>query len=196
VIASLSSSLVSSNLMFWWNKMRPTKLIQILCAFTLLSSYLQNPQAAKLETNVKNDPRLHEGAIYYGKNNQIEDVAVPLGGLVGSDTVDGVSVGLYVFQASSPERHQPGAKGPTHLFNITFTEEEDGNLINQVLGALLIQGPGPKAETRYRIHPFKSHQQVAVRLDHEGEYRLSVEYLARNQQGKTKAFPFVYIRKK
>ncbi|EGV50405.1 hypothetical protein [endosymbiont of Riftia pachyptila] len=177
--------------------MQSAKPIRLFTLSLLLFGCLAGVRAEESKAPPANkDPRLYEGAIYYGKEDQIEDIAVPLGGVVGSDTVDGINVGLYVFQASSPERHQPGAKGPTHLFNITFTEEEDGNLIEQVLGALIIQGQGPQKESRHRIHPFKSHQQVAVRLEQEGEYQLSVEYLAKGQQGKTKAFPFVYVRKK
>ena len=63
------------------------------------------------------DEKLHEGAIVLEAQDGTRKVAEVLGGQLGKETVEGVNVGLFVLQASNPERLKTGAKGqPFKLF--------------------------------------------------------------------------------
>ncbi|RMF84354.1 MAG: hypothetical protein D6739_06020, partial [Nitrospirae bacterium] len=137
-------------------------------------------------------PRLHEGAIeVVGEGSRA--VATVLGGRLGSETVAGVEVGLYVLQAESPERLAPGGRGPTHMFNVTLVDAATGRLLRDATGTVTVRGPGGTREATLR--PAGSHHRSLVRLEQEGEYRIQVAFTSGERSGTTRPFPFHYRRK-
>jgi hypothetical protein len=137
---------------------------------------------------------LYEGAITIEADDGTRKVAKVLGGPLGKEVVDGIEVGLFVLQASNPERLKPGAKGPTHIFNVTFMEEGGSQLITEALGAVIVEREGLETQ---RV-PFKlngSHYQASTRLEEKGEYRISVDFVTGSHKEKTKTMPFDYTGK-
>jgi hypothetical protein len=136
---------------------------------------------------------LHEGAITITGEGIAETMKV-LGGELGRKTVIGVDVGLFVLQAESPERLRPGARGPTHVFNLTFLDADKGGSVKEIQGTLIVDGPGEPRRVPFR--PYEAHHQAVARLEEEGEYKISVEFVAGDRKGLTPSFPFHYHRKK
>ena len=140
------------------------------------------------------DEALYEGAITIEAQDGTRKVAKVLGGPLGKETIDGIEVGLFVLQASNPERLKPGAKGPTHIFNVTFMEEGGSQLIKEALGAVIIEKPGTEPQ-RVSFRPSGSHYQAFARLEKQGEYQISVEFVTGGHKGQTQAKPFDYTGK-
>ena len=137
---------------------------------------------------------LYEGAITIEADDGTRKVAKVLGAPLGKETVDGIEVGLFVLQASNPERLKPGAEGPTHIFNVTFMEEGGSKLITEALGAVIIERAG--TETQQKAFKLTgSHHQAQARLEHKGEYQISVEFVTGSHKGKTQSRPFNYTGK-
>ncbi len=146
------------------------------------------------ELGKHSDEQLYEGAITIDADDGTRKVAKVLGGPLGKEIVDGIEVGLFVLQASNPERLKPGAKGPTHIFNVTFMEEGGSKLITEALGAVIIERPGTEPQHK----PFQltgSHYQASTRLEQKGEYQVSVEFITGSHKGKTKSKLFDYTGK-
>jgi hypothetical protein len=140
------------------------------------------------------DEALYEGAITIDADDGTRKVAKVLGGPLGKEVVDDIEVGLFVLQASNPERLKPGAKGPTHIFNVTFMDAGGSKLITEALGAVVIEKPGTETQRK----PFKltgSHHQAQARLEQKGEYRISVEFVTGSHKGTTQAKTFDYTGK-
>jgi hypothetical protein len=140
------------------------------------------------------DDELYEGAITIEAQDGTRKVAKVLGGPLGKETVDGIEVGLFVLQATNPERMKPGAKGPTHIFNVTFMEEDGSQLIKEALGAVVIEKPGLEPQ-RVAFRPVGSHHQAFARLEEKGEYQIRVEFVTSGRKGETQARPFDYTGK-
>jgi hypothetical protein len=136
----------------------------------------------------------HEGAISITGNDVNEKMTV-IGGSVGHQTLNDIEVGLFVLQAESPDRLAPGAKGPTHLFNLTFLDASESGRIDGVAGSLMIEGPDGES-WKAPFKPFDSYYQATTRLEQEGQYKLSVQFEAEGHDGQTQQFPFEYRRKK
>jgi hypothetical protein len=159
----------------------------------VLSLSLAGPVVAGEERDEPQAQHLHEGAISITGEGLSETMTV-LGGQLGRETVNGMNVGLFVLQAESPERLEPGAKGPTHVFNVTFLEVGKPGFVAEVRGALIIEGAGEPRKVDFR--PYESHYQAATRLEQEGDYRIRVEFRTDGTEGQTAAFPFRYQTKK
>jgi hypothetical protein len=140
------------------------------------------------------DEELYEGAITIEATDGTRKVAKVLGGPLGKETVDGIEVGLFVLQASNPERLKPGAKGPTHIFNVTFLEEGGSQLIKDALGAVVVEKPGIEPQ-RVALRPAGSHYQAFARLEEKGEYQIRVEFVTGGHSGQTQPKPFDYTGK-
>lgn len=131
-----------------------------------------------------------EGAISFSRQGQTFKTTA-LGGLVGADSVDGVKVGVYVLQAESPERLKPTGSGPTHLFNLTFVDENGEELIHEASGTVTVTG-ADGLQRRETFERFESHFQARVRLDHPGDYRLRVDFETGAGSGSTAPLEFNY----
>lgn len=150
-------------------------------------------EATRYEWGQHGDEQIMEGDIVLESSDGTRKVARLLGGPLGNETIDGIGVGLYVLQATNPERLEPGSTGPTHLFNVSFKADDGGRLITDALGAVVVEGPGEPQRVAFR--PQASHHQAQVRLDQEGEYRIRVEFVIEGRRGETQSFPFLYQRK-
>ena len=139
------------------------------------------------------DETLHEGAIVIEAQDGTRKVAEVLGGQLGKETVEGVNVSLFVLQATNPERLKPGAKGPTHIFNVAFVEEDGSRILADATGTVVIAGAGSRQ--RVALRPFRSHYQVQARLEQPGDYHLHVEFAVAGRAGATKPVLFTYKRK-
>lgn len=137
----------------------------------------------------------HEGAISITGDGSLDWMTV-LGGSLGNQTVAGVDVGLFVLQADNPARLAPGAKGPTHVFNLTFLAADDGDDPDGVVGALHIEGPAATETLKVPFKPHQDYYQAATRLENEGDYRITVEFATDDGGGRTREFAFQYRRKK
>ncbi len=124
---------------------------------------------------------------------EIPKLTTMLGGCIGRETVNGISVGLFVLQASNPERLKPGASGPTHIFNVAFVDENDARIVEDASGTVVIAGAG--FQQRVDLRPNASHYQVRTRLEQTGDYHLHVEFAAAGRAGSTQPFVFTYNRK-
>ncbi len=140
------------------------------------------------------DQELKAGDITLEAKGGVRKVAKVLGGPLGKETVDGIEVGLFVLQASNPERLKPGAKGPTHIFNVTFMEEGGNKLITEALGAVIIEREGLEPQ-RVQFRRSGSHHEAYTRLDQKGEYQVSVEFVTGSRKGMTQARLFDYTGK-
>ena len=139
------------------------------------------------------DEKIMPGDIVMKSDDGTRKVAKVLGAPLGKEVIDGVEVGLYILQAANPARLQPGAKGPTHLFNVSMKPEDGGRLIKQAMGAVVIEGNGEVQRASFK--PIHSHFQAEARLEEIGEYQISVEYVIEGGEGKTAGYPFNYNRK-
>jgi len=134
---------------------------------------------------------LYEGAITIEADDGTRKVAKVLGGPLGKEVVDGIEVGLFVLQASNPERLKPGAEGPTHIFNVTFMEEGGSQLITEALGAVIVEREG--TETQHQSFKLTgSHHQASARLEEKGKYQISVEFVTGSHKSKTQSRLFNY----
>ena len=140
------------------------------------------------------DEELYEGAITIDSADGTRKVARVLGGPLGKEIVDGIEVGLFVLQASNPERLKPGSKGPTHIFNVTFLEEGGKQLITEALGAVIVERSGFETQC-VPLQRSGSHHQASARLEEKGEYQVSVEFVTGSHDGRTQAKPFDYTGK-
>ncbi|UCB54187.1 MAG: hypothetical protein JSW45_09535 [Thiotrichales bacterium] len=134
---------------------------------------------------------LYEGAITIEAADGSRKVMKTLGGPLGKEVVDGIEVGLFVLQASNPERLKPGAEGPTHIFNVTFMDEGGSKLITDALGAVIIDRTGAETQ-RKSFRLTGKHHQAQVRLEGKGEYQVSVEFVTGSHKGKTQSMLFNY----
>jgi len=137
---------------------------------------------------------LYEGALTIEAADGTRKVMKTLGGPLGKEVVDGIEVGLFVLQASNPERLKPGAEGPTHIFNVTFMEEGGSKLITDALGAVIIDRTGAETQ-RKSFRLTGKHHQAQARLEEKGEYQITVEFVTGSHKGKTQAKPFNYTGK-
>ena len=96
-------------------------MLIMICGFSWSSAGAGEPDVHEWGRHA--DEKLHEGAIVIEAQDGTRKVAEVLGGQLGKETVEGVNVGLFVLQATNPERLKPDAKGPTHIFNVAFVEE-------------------------------------------------------------------------
>jgi hypothetical protein len=140
------------------------------------------------------DEELYEGAITVKAPDGTQKVAMLLGGPLGKESVSGVEVGLYVLQADNPARLKPGAKGPTHIFNVTFMDEGSNQLIKEASGAVIIESANGESQ-RVPIGLVASHYQVSVRLEERGKYQISVAFVAQGHRGRTQGMTYDYIGK-
>ena len=134
---------------------------------------------------------LYEGAMTIEAADGTRKVMKTLGGPLGKETVDGIEVGLFVLQASNPERLKPGAEGPTHIFNVTFMDEGGSKLITEALGAVIVERSGTETQ-RKSFRLTGKHHQAQVRLEEKGEYQVSVEFVTGSHKGKTQSMLFNY----
>jgi hypothetical protein len=137
--------------------------------------------------------RMHEGAITFSHEGQTFRTTV-LGGLVGTVSVHGIRVSVHVLQAESPDRLKSTGSGPTHLFNLTFVDEESEELIREASGTVKVTAADGR-QIGEAFEKFASHFQARVRLDHPGEYRLQVDFESGSGSGVTDPLPFDYRRK-
>lgn len=167
----------------------------VMALVTAVSSFSIAAKDVPLhEWGEHSDEKLYEGAITVEADDGTRKVAKVLGGPLGKETVDGIEVGLFVLQASNPERLKPGASGPTHIFNVTLMEEGGSQLITEALGAVVIERPGTEPQ-RSAFQLAGSHHQASTRLEEKGEYQISVEFVTGGHKGKTQAMPFDYTGK-
>jgi len=138
------------------------------------------------------DEALIEGDIVLESTDGTRKVAMLLGAPLGNETVEGIDVGLFVLQASNPERLKAGAEGPTHLFNVTFKAGDGSRLIKEALCTVVVEGAGESQRVVMRSR--ESHHEAFARLEEEGEYRIRVEFLTADRKGETGSYPFVYKR--
>ena len=177
-------------------------LVVVVALATLACSGTSTPaDTTKQETGQQqsqqsedhSEHRMHEGAITFSHEGQTFGTVV-LGGLVGAASVDGVKVSVHVLQAESPDRLKSTGSGPTHLFNLTFVDEESEELIREASGRVTVTG----ADGRRVGEPFgkfASHFQARLRLDHPGEYLVQVDFESGSGSGVTDPLPFDYRRK-
>lgn len=137
---------------------------------------------------------LYEGAMTIEAADGTRKVMKTLGGPLGKEVVDGIEVGLFVLQASNPERLKPGSEGPTHVFNVTFMEAGGSQLIKQALGSVIIERTGTETQ-RKSFRLTGKHHQVQTRLEEKGEYQISVEFVTGSHKGKTQSMLFDYTGK-
>lgn len=166
---------------------------------TLISNPIFAADAATGEASLQewgqhDKAKLSEGDITIEAQDGTRKVAKVLGGPLGKQTIDDIEVGLFVLQASNPERLKPGATGPTHIFNVTFMEQGGSELIKEALGAVIIERPGTETQ-RITFKPSGSHHEAYARLDEKGEYQISVEFVTGSHEGLTKAVAFDYTGK-
>ena len=150
--------------------------------------------ASKHEWGQHDKSKLSEGDITIEAADGTRKVAKVLGGPLGKETVDGIEVGLFVLQASNPQRLKPGATGPTHIFNVTFIEEGGSELLTDALGAVIIERDGQEPQ-RVQFKRSGSHHEVYTRLDEKGEYQIRVEFVTGSHKGQTQAMLFDYTGK-
>ena len=135
----------------------------------------------------------HQGAITYTEDG-LERSTTVLGGALGNQSVADVAVRLFVLQAESPERLKEGGAGPTHIFNVTFTDETTEELLEQAQGTIVITGSGGSQQSG-AIQPFRKHFQASFRLEHPGDYLVVVAFESGDRKGTTESYPFTYVRK-
>jgi hypothetical protein len=135
----------------------------------------------------------HQGAITYTGDGTERSTTV-LGGALGSQSVSDVTVGLFVLQADSPERLKEGGSGPTHVFNVTFTDEKTEELLKQAQGTIVVTGADGSQQSE-AIQPFRKHFQARFRLEHPGDYLIQVAFESGDRKGTTQTYAFNYVRK-
>ena len=135
----------------------------------------------------------HEGAITYTREG-VEHKTTVLGGALGTQSVEDVTVGVFVLQAESPERLAQGGSGPTHVFTVTFTDERTQELLEQAQGTIVVTGSDGSRQSE-AIQPFRQHFQARFRLEHPGDYLIKVAFDSGGRKGTTESYPFTYYRK-
>jgi len=135
----------------------------------------------------------HEGAITYTGDGTEHSTTV-LGGALGTQNVNDVTIGLFVLQAESPERLKEGGSGPTHVFNVTFTDEKSQELLEQAQGTIVVTGADGSQQSG-AIQPFRKHFQAQFRLGHPGDYLITVAFESGDRKGTTQSYPFTYSLK-
>ena len=152
-------------------------------------------QSSEHENHAGDDDKhsKHQGAITYTGDGMERSTTV-LGGALGTQIVEDVQVGLFVLQASSPDRLKEGGAGPTHMFNVTFTDEKTQELLEQAQGTITVTGADGSQQTG-EIQPFRKHFQAGFRLEHPGDYLIKVAFASGDRKGSTGTFPFTYVRK-
>ena len=175
------------------NLNRPVHLMLIL--LLVIPASLAMGQSSEHENRGDDEDKHknHQGAITYTGDGSERSTTV-LGGALGTQTVAEVLVGLFVLQAQSPERLKEGGSGPTHMFNVTFTDEETQELLEQAQGTIVVTG-SDGSQQRGAIQPFRKHFQAGFRLEHPGDYLIRVAFESGDRKGKTEAYPFAYVRK-
>jgi hypothetical protein len=152
-------------------------------------------QSSKHENHGSDDNKhmKHQGAITY-TGDGVERSTTVLGGALGTQSVADVQVGLFVLQASSPDRLKEGGSGPTHMFNVTFTDEKTQELLEQAQGTITVSGADGTQQSA-EIQPFRKHFQAGFRLERPGDYLVTVAFSSGGRKGTTETFPFTYVRK-
>lgn len=175
------------------NLNRPVHLMLIL--LLVISASLAMGQSSEHENHGDDEDKHknHQGAITYTGDGSERSTTV-LGGALGTQTVAEVLVGLFVLQAQSPERLKEGGSGPTHMFNVTFTDEETQELLEQAQGTIVVTGSDGSQQSG-AIQPFRKHFQAGFRLEHPGDYLVKVAFESGDRKGKTESYPFTYVRK-
>ena len=133
---------------------------------------------------------IHPGAISVTDGAGNEYKATVLGGPLGTVSANGVSVNFFVLQATSQQRLKPGGRGPTHIFNMTFVDLSQEEMLSEVLGVAVIEGGGQSQ--RVNIRPFQSHYQAVARLEKHDVYRIRAEFLAAGKSGITDPVIYTY----
>ena len=164
----------------------------VFAVLTVISSAAAAAEDVPLdEWGKHSDEQLYDGAITIEAPDGTRKVMKTLGGPLGKEVIDGIEVGLFVLQASNPERLKPGAEGPTHIFNVTFMEEGGSKLITEALGAVVVERDGTETQSR-SFQLTGKHHQAQVRLEEKGKYKISVEFITGSHKGKTQARLFDY----
>lgn len=168
-------------------------LIIALCSQTIAVAEAAQ-EASKYEWGQHDKSTLSKGDITIEAADGTRKVAKVLGGPLGKETVDGIEVGLFVLQASNPERLKPGAMGPTHIFNVTLMEAGGSELITEALGAVIVEREGIDPQ-RVQFKRSGSHHEAYTRLDEKGEYQIRVEFVTGSHKGQTQTMLFDYTGK-
>lgn len=134
--------------------------------------------------------QMHEGAIGFSAQGQTYPTTV-LGGLVGTDSVEQVKVGVYVLQAESAERLKSTGSGPTHIFNLTFEDERTEELIPEASGTVTVTGADGRQRSEEFLR-FATHFQARLRLERPGDYQVRVSFDAAGRSGNTRPLLFTY----
>jgi hypothetical protein len=172
------------------------KLVRLALALSLVIPVsLAMGQSSEHENHGGDDDKHknHQSAITYTGDGMERSTTV-LGGTLGTESVSEVMVGVFVLQAQSPERLKEGGSGPTHMFNVTFTDEETQELLEQAQGTITVTGADGRQQTG-EIQPFRKHFQAGFRLEHPGDYLIKVAFSSGDRKGSTESFPFTYVRK-
>lgn len=169
----------------------PVMLILVLAVFVSPAI----AQSSEHENHGSDDAKHknHQGAITYTGDGTERSTTV-LGGALGTQTVSEVLVGLFVLQAQSPERLKEGGSGPTHMFNVTFTDEKTQELLETAKGTITVTGSDGSQQSG-EIQPFRKHFQAGFRLEHPGDYLIEVAFESGGRKGQTETYPFTYVRK-
>ena len=172
------------------------KLVRLAMIFSLVIPVsLAMGQSSEHENHGGDEDKhtKHQGAITYTGDGEERSTTV-LGGTLGTESVSDVMIGLFVLQAQSPERLKEGGSGPTHMFNVTFTDEKTQELLAQAQGTITVTGADGRQQTG-EIQPFRKHFQAGFRLEHPGDYLIKVAFSSGERKGSTETFPFTYVRK-
>jgi hypothetical protein len=111
---------------------------------------------------------------------------VLLGAPVGTATVDGIKVSLYVLQAASPERLLPHS--PTHMFSVTLVEEGSAGVLKDASVSITPHTADDRLQT-VNLAPVQAFYRGTVRLDAPGRYNILVSFKAGKREGAW-SFPF------
>jgi hypothetical protein len=176
------------------NKLRESLPVMLILLLAIPGS-LAIAQSSEHENHGSDDDKHknHQGAITYTGDGAERSTTV-LGGALGTQTVSEVLVGLFVLQASSPDRLKDGGSGPTHMFNVTFTDEESQDLLAEAKGTITVTGSDGSQQSG-EMQPFRKHFQAGFRLEHPGDYLIKVAFESGDRKGATEAYPFNYVRK-
>jgi hypothetical protein len=109
-----------------------------------------------------------------------------LGARLGTKTIKGVALSLYVLQAAAPGPKRPDL--PNHLFSVTLQDEKDKKVIKDAVVSGVISAKGKKQQLSFG--PAKPVQyEAGARLTSLDTYKVDVTFKKDNREGKAS---FVY----
>jgi hypothetical protein len=141
---------------------------------------------------VSPEPDLTETDMSHTGSSPEGTVTVPwtmLGGAVGSKTLNGLRVGLYVLQAQEPEKLKPG--DPNHAFTVTLKDDKSGTLLKQGDVSIAVSGGGNAFQRGSMAAQSSGVFRLGVNLPKPGEYRIKIAFKAAGHGGQTE-FPYVF----